>query len=258
MGLYDELRRTSGTSGDGVVNGVVTGIVKENYNKDDPGKVKVEMFLGEEGKNVTGWVPVMNAYSGDNFGVFTLPEVGSEVVVAFNMGDRNKPIVIGCLWSGKNKMPTDTAVEGNVKKRFITKGENEILIDDTSDKQKIKIKTKKGRYILLDDENDSMKMQDKDGKNLVVIDSKKSEITIEAEKKITLKVGGTDALTLDGSGKKAVLTSTNVEVKAASKLELKGQTLNAEGTSTTVSGSGSLQLKSSSITQLKGSMVKIN
>ncbi len=256
MGLYDELRRASAQNGDGLMYSIVTGVVKENYNKDNPGMVKVEMFLGETGKNVTGWVAVMSPYAGEEYGFFTLPEVGSEVVVAFNMGDRNRPVVIGSLWSGKNKLPQDTAVQDNVKKRFITKGKNEISIDDTKDKEKIEIKSAKGRKILVDDEKDSMTLQDKDGKNMVEINTKNSEISLLADKKIVFKIGGKAVLTLESS--KATLTSGTIEIKADSKLDLKGQTLNAEGTSSTVSGSSSLQLKSSGTAMLKGAMVKVN
>jgi len=33
----------------------------------------------------------------------TLPEVGDEVLVAFNHGDQRKPYVIGSLWNGADK-----------------------------------------------------------------------------------------------------------------------------------------------------------
>ena len=53
MGLYDDLGGVTPGFSDGSISGIVTGTVKENYNKDFPGKVRVELFLGESGKNVT-------------------------------------------------------------------------------------------------------------------------------------------------------------------------------------------------------------
>ena len=242
----------------GNIHGIVTGTVKENYNKDFPGKVRIELFLGENGKNVTGWIPVMSSYAGTNHGSYILPEVGSEVVVAFQMGDRNRPIVLGSLWSDKNNLPENVSTEKNTTKKFITKGENELLIDDTQDKQKITVKTKNGKGIEIDEEKDRISLYDKDNKNSITIDSKKGEITISADKKIILKVGGSEAAVFDGSSKKISLKSTTIELKADKDFNAKGQTTKIDGTSVKVNGASSLQLSSSGSTQVKGTMVKIN
>lgn len=258
MSLLDELGGLSQGFQDGCISGIVTGTVKENYNKDEPGKVRVELFLGENGKNVTGWIPVMSSYAGTEHGSYTLPEVGSEVVVAFRMGDRNKPIVLGSLWSEKNKLPKDAATEKNTMKEFITKGGNEIVIDDTEDKQKITVTTKKGKSLELDEEKERLVLHDKDSKNSILIDSKKGEITISADKKVVIKTGGSDAAVFDGSGKKISLKSATIELKADKDIAMNGQNVKLDGTSTKVNGASSLQLSSSGSTQLKGTMVKIN
>ncbi len=258
MGLFEDLSSAPSGFSDGIIGGIVIGTVKENYNKDHPGKVRVELFLGEKGKNVTGWIPVMSGYAGANHGIYTLPEVGSEVVVAFQLGDRNRPVVLGSLWSDKNKLPPKAATEKNMSKVFVTKGGNEITVDDTQDKQKIIIKTKKGKSFELDEEKDKISLQDKDGKNSVVIDSKSGAVTITADKKLILKVGGSQAALFDGSGKKISLKSATVELKADKDAVVKGQNVKIDGTSMKVSGASSLQLSSSGSTQVKGTIVKIN
>ena len=258
MGLFDDMQSTSAEYSPDLIGGIVTGTVKENYNKDDPGKIKVELFLGEQGKNVTGWIPVMSPYAGSEFGRYELPEVGSEVVVAFNMGDRNRPVVLGCLWSAKNKLPTETATEKNMVKRFITKGKNELFIDDTQDKQKIEIKTANGKGVVFDEEKDCITVYDKDKKNSINIDSKKGEITVTADKKIVLNVGGSDAGIFDGSGKKITLTTGSVEIKANNDITEKGQNIKVEGTAVSIKGTSSLQAQSSGTTVVKGTLVKIN
>ncbi len=257
MGLFDEMMMPDSRNSR-IMSGIVTGTVKENYNKDHPGMVRVELFLGENGKNVTGWIPVMSPYAGSGHGTFTLPEVGAEVVVAFNMGDRNRPVVLGCLWSDKNKFPKDAVTDKNTKKEIVTKGENQIIIDDTQDKQKIIIKTKKGKLISLDEEKNTLTMADKDNKNSVVIDSAKGVVTITADKKIILKAGGNPALTADGSGKKLSLKSTTIELKADKDLTAKGQNMKLDGTAVKLNGASSLQVSSSGSTQVKGAIVKIN
>lgn len=258
MSLFEEMTGyADGIDAGGIINGVVTGTVKENYNKDNPGKVKVELFLGESGLNVTGWIPVMTPYAGNKYGSFALPEVGDEVVVAFRMGDLNCPIVIGSIWSGKNPQPEKAVTEKNLTKKFITKGKNEITIDDTDDKQKIEIKTAKGKTIILDEEKDNMVIHDKDSKNAITIDAKKGEITIKADKKITLDAGGVKGV-FDGTGKKLSLTAGTVEANADQTFHAKGTTTQIEGANVEVKANASLKVQSSAITEVKGSMVKIN
>ena len=244
MSLFGEMSGyLPGTEASGIINGVVTGTVKENYSKDNPGKVKVELFLGETGLNVTGWIPVMAPYAGNKYGEFALPEVGDEVVVAFNMGDLNCPIVIGSLWSGKNLQPDGAVTEKNMIKRFVTKGKNEILIDDTADKQKIEIKTAKGKSLVFSEEADSITIRDKDNKNSVTINSKSGEIAIKAEKKITLDAGGAKAV-LDGSGKKVSLSSGTVEAKADQTFHAKGTSAKIEGTNVEIKANASFKSQS--------------
>ena len=258
MSLFGEMSGLgSGADPNGIISGVVTGTVKENYDKDNPGKVKVELFLGEDGINVTGWIPVMTPYAGNKYGGFALPEVGDEVVVAFRLGDRNCPIVIGSLWSGKNLHPDGAVEEKNMIKRFVTKGNNEVLINDTKDKQKIEIKTSKGKTILIDEENDKLEFKDKDGKNFVKIDCKGGEITIKAEKKITIDAGGTKGI-FDGTGKKITLDSGTVDVKAQQTFQAKGVTAKLEGTNVELKANASLKAQASAVAEIKGAMVKIN
>jgi uncharacterized protein involved in type VI secretion and phage assembly len=241
----------------GIINGVVVGTVKENYNKDNPGKVKVELFLGEKGLNVTGWIPVMTPYAGNKYGAYTLPEVGDEVVVAFLLGDRNCPIVIGSVWSGKNPQPEKAVTEKNMTKKFITKGKNEITIDDTADKQKIEIKTAKGKNIVLDEEKDNLIISDKDKKNSITVDVKNGAVTVRAAKKITLDAGGAKGI-FDGSGKKITLDAGTVELKASQTFHAKGTTTKVEGTNVEVKANASMKVQASGITEVKGSLVKIN
>ncbi len=257
MSLFEDMMMLPDIDERGVISGVVTGTVKENYNKDYPGKIKVELFLGESGRNVTGWVSVMTPYGGADHGYYSLPEVGSEVVVAFNMGDRNRPIVLGSLWSDQNKLPKGAATEKNTVKTFVTKGGTEIMIDETKDKQKIVVTTPKGKGIELNEEKDTITLHDKDKKNSILIDSGKGTITINADKKLVLKAGGSEAAVFDGS-KKASIKSTSIELNANKDFKAKAQTTNLEGTAVTVKGTSSLQVTSSGSTQVKGTIVKIN
>ena len=123
MSFFGELYDGAGRPGDGQrMFSVTTGKVVKNWDDKHPGMVQVEIFLGEGGKNRTDWVRVAQPYAGKEFGFYFLPEVGDEVVLAFNLGDRDHPIVIGSLWSQLNPVPQDAATEKNEAKTLRTKG----------------------------------------------------------------------------------------------------------------------------------------
>lgn len=255
MSLLEEFIVTTSASEDKIFS-VTTATVKENWNEEYPGMVRVEMFLGESGKNWTGWIPVMSMYAGNSHGYYALPEVESEVVVAFNMGDRNCPIVIGSLWSDKNALPADTAAKDNLVKRFKTKGGCEIIFSDEDSKQNIEIKTPGGFGITIDDENKKVELHDSSGKNGLLIDEKNGAVAIKADKKVTLSVGGSDVITLDAQS--AAVKSQSVKLEADQNLSLKGMNDTIEGSQVKVSANGTMEVSASGMTQIKGSMVKIN
>lgn len=244
MGVFDDVIESASVR-DSMYSNVTTGVVKENWNKDCPGTVRVELILGAEGKNVTGWIPVSMPYCGDGFGWYTLPEIGTEVVVAFLMGDRNCPIVIGSLWNNKNKIPPSTAGDKNLVKRFKTKGGCEVIFNDEDKKGEIQIITPGGFKVSLDDEKKSITLSDKDAKNGLVIDGDKGEVTVKAENKIHLSAGGQDLLLADGKSKAVTVKSNNVTVEASQALKLKGQNSSLEGSMMNIKAQGSFKAESS-------------
>ncbi|MCH5341010.1 MAG: hypothetical protein J1E01_06065 [Acetatifactor sp.] len=256
MGVIEELLDAQIiTVGD--VSGIITGLVKENWDEEHPGMVKVEYFLGEQGKNLTGWVPVAVPYAGKEYGYYALPEVGTEVVLAFQMGNRNCPIVLGCIWNQQNALPKETANENNTVKKLLTKGGCEIQFSEEEGKEQILVHTPKGLKVLLEDENETIQLGDKDGKSGVSVDTKNGAVTILADKTLELKVGGNVMLSLNGSSKAIDIKGGKLSCNADQSLELKGQTLKLEGTSTQIKGSGTLKLEADGTAQLKGAMVQL-
>ncbi|MBQ9632872.1 MAG: hypothetical protein IJV04_08190 [Lachnospiraceae bacterium] len=239
------------------IPGICTGLVKDNYDAEHPGMVKVDYFLGEDGKNMTGWVPVMSPYAFKNCGAYAMPEVGAEVVIAFNMGDRNCPIVIGCLWNKKNEVPKQTSVEGNKIKRFLTKGGCEVEFNDDQGKESIEIRTPGKLSVRIDDDKKSVVIADKDKKNSFTLKSDEDSVTIVAGKKLTLQAGSATKISMDPGS--VSIKAEKVNVEAQSTASIKGvSSVKVNGAQVAVTGSSSLDLKSSGMTQVKGSLVKLN
>lgn len=87
------------------MNGVVTGQVVSRDDPDQQGRVQVSLpFLG--GQNESYWAPVATMMAGGGRGAWFMPEVGDEVLLAFNQDDVNHPHIIGFLWNGQNSPPS--------------------------------------------------------------------------------------------------------------------------------------------------------
>ncbi len=262
-GLFDYNR---GSGYDSVIPGITTGVVKSNYDKDNPGMLQVEMFLGESGKNVTGWVPYMTGYAGKGFGIYHLPEVGSQVVIAFICGDRDHPVVLGQLWDKKNTITEGAVTEKNTVKSLKTKGGIEVVLsEEAKDKEKITVKTPGGSTISIDDENKKITMQDGKGENSVLINSEEGSISLTGKTKLLFKVGDNTSITVEKDS--ITLKSKDIKLNATGNIDLGGQNikgaakanLEMEGKSgATIKASGSLKINSSAMLEVKGSMVKIN
>lgn len=274
MSLFDELLEEQKESRRQTQNmpGIVYGIVKENWHKDHPGMVRVEILQGEQGKNVSDWIPVMAPYGGANFGAYALPEIGTQVVIAFELGNIHSPLVIGCIWNQGDPVPPETADEKNTKKTLITKGGNKVLFSDQEGKEKIELETKGKLFVGLNDEKQTLTLRDEKGENSISVDAKNGNITISAAKKLVLQVDKKDIVTLEGGGGSAKVKTGQISVEADQSLKLKGQTTDVEGNSLnakgqnvkmegnmlSLAGKGTLKAESSGMMQLKGSMVKIN
>lgn len=275
MGLFDEMLEKDETEdgGQANINGVAIGVVKENWDEDHPGMIKAEISLGSSGKNLTDWIPVAVPYAGKEFGTYFLPEIGSQVLLAFHMGDINCPIVIGSLWNQTDVIPPETANEKNTVKKIKTKGGNVITISEESGKEKISIQTKGELKAELDDENQKIILQDKEGKNAISIDAKNGTMNFKSEKKAVFNINGQPMLTLDGEGKAVKIKAGKIEVEADQSLTMKGQTAGLDGNSLKIQGqqleltakvsmaikaNASLKAESSGMTEIKGSMLKLN
>lgn len=130
------------------IPGVVTGVVKSVDDPDQQGRVQISLpYLG--GQNDSTWAPVATLMSGGGRGSWFMPEVGDEVLVAFNQEDVQHPYIIGFLWNGQDKPPVSN-ISSKVR-RLRTVSGHQIDFDDRDGQEKITITTKGGHQIQMDD-----------------------------------------------------------------------------------------------------------
>jgi uncharacterized protein involved in type VI secretion and phage assembly len=80
--------------------------------------------------------------AGNRRGAFFMPEVGDEVVVAFEQGDVNSPVILGSLWNDRDLVPeTADATASNNRRTIVSRAGHQITLDDTPGGGGITIKT---------------------------------------------------------------------------------------------------------------------
>ncbi|APR86240.1 VgrG protein [Minicystis rosea] len=86
----------------------VVGPPGEEIHVDEKGQIKVQFHWDREGKyddKSSCWIRVMQPWAGASWGHQFIPRVGMEVVVAFEGGDPDKPMVLGSLYNGTHPPP---------------------------------------------------------------------------------------------------------------------------------------------------------
>lgn len=84
--------------------GVVTGRVVNLLDPLAQGRVQVQ-FPWLDGTDLSAWARVATPSAGPLYGMYFIPSIGDEVLVAFEHGDINHPYIIGSLWSLKAPPP---------------------------------------------------------------------------------------------------------------------------------------------------------
>lgn len=197
---------------DSTIPGVAVGIVTDNEDPDDMGRVKLT-FPWRSAEDESYWARIATPMAGDDMGTYFLPEVDDEVLVGFEDGDIHHPYVIGALWNGKQSPPQTNSDGKNDVREVKSRSGHEILLDDNKQSGKVEITTNAGHTITLDDSSGSEKItvEDKSGQNTIEFDAVAGKLDLEAGTKLSLKA---PQLELKGDG--------TVKVEAGGMLTLKG------------------------------------
>ena len=267
-----------------------TAIVIDNADEEEKmGRIKVR-FPWMEPDEETPWIRISAFHATKDNGHYFVPEIDDQVLVDFELGCPDLPIVISSLFHGKAK-PEKWYHKNNELKAIKTRSGNEILFDDKSGKETIKIFSpdEKNIITLTMDESKRIKIVS-DG--YIEISAKKdmslsaNNISITARKKITTSCKTFDNSASDdmifsagkniessagkelsassgmgtslSAGTQYQIEGMNVDIAATAKLDMSSKisklsgsvTADVDSKMTTVSGTG--------VTTIKGGLVKIN
>jgi len=144
--------------------GVYPALVTDLVDRDRLGRVQVRFpWLGSDGdRDVRAWATLCSPYADDDQGLEVLPEVGSEVVVAFEAGNLRRPYILGSAWNGKAHLPHDPEQANNIRV-LRTRGKSQIEFDDTAGAPKVTLSTNSGHRVVLDDGAQSLTIEHSSG-----------------------------------------------------------------------------------------------
>ncbi|MEZ4359655.1 MAG: phage baseplate assembly protein V [Kofleriaceae bacterium] len=202
------------------IHEAVIGVVTDNKDPDKLGRVKIKVPVLSD-QDTTWWAQIMMIGAGKNRGWFFLPEIDDEVLVLFEHGDMQRPVVIGALWNGKDK-PPDKNPGGNPRRVIKSRGGSKVIFDD-----------EKNQLVLEDGAGMGRITFDADG-NKVTLQSLKGDVCIQAPEGEVLIKGADIEIT----------AGTNLEVHAGSDMKYGGATIKMNG-STVSYGSSTISINNS-------------
>ncbi len=240
-------------SGSRFADGLTVGIVTNVSDADGMNRVKVKFpYLSDDIESA--WARLVLPGAGKSRGLLIMPEIDDEVLVGFEHGDVRRPYVLGGLWNGKDAppMPTSDAKlvnNGNVVTKSFTsrKGHVVSIVDGNADSDDLIVVALEGKRATLSLAHDAVALYHGQDVDLSIttdtasiklrkggdINIKGKNITIEAQQDIKL-------------------SGANLKVAAQSGVEA---TANAQ---VKLSGNGGVQVNSSGIVEIAGTMVKVN
>ena len=169
------------------------------------------------------WARVATLMGGMGRGTFFIPQVGDEVLVAFNQGDVREPYVIGGLWSTIDRPPALLPTDAINKRVIRTPLGHEIEFDD-----------------LL--------------QTLTITSTTQQSVTL-GPTGVTIAAGAVppparSTITVDAAG--------NITLKSLASIKLDAPTVTINGTSIALNAAGSATLKAGGVCTVQGGQVKIN
>lgn len=225
------------------MQGIHLATVKK-IDADPAGNSRIQVTLPSNAETEAGiWARMVNFYATGDSGSFFLPEIGDEVALGFFDNDPRYPVILGSVYSSKNKPPY-TAESTNKIKAIVTKTKMKLEFDE--EKKIITLVTPGANTIIISDDGKSIELKDQNS-NSVKLNT--DGITLDSAKDINITAKGN--ITLDAVGK--------VSVSAKQDTAIAGMNVTATAqVGFTAKGNATAEVSASGQTTVKGGIVMIN
>jgi phage protein D len=226
------LSNPGGGGAAGAVRPTIPGVVvAEVVDSEDPlllGRVKVR-FPWLDDLYVSDFARVRQDHVSEGSGCLWIPEVGTEVLVAFDRGDINSPYVLGCLYNMTMPPEPPPDIEGLVNERRIqSRMRHMIQFQDGEEAQGI---------LLISGEEDCLIRIDAMEQAIEIVSA--GMINVEAAAELSITAGGDISITTEGA------------------LTLEGGEVAINGESLNLSGEGDVTVTAEGAVMVAGSVIML-
>ncbi|MDR1952990.1 MAG: phage baseplate assembly protein V [Clostridiales Family XIII bacterium] len=269
MALYDIIDEiasrqvTKTETGDTRAYGVMVGVVAKNYDKDMPGRVCVTIPTRDKEANELQWVRLVQPSGGPKWGHYFLPEIGDQVLLAFENGNIEKPYLIGCVSKDRDQFLSRSVDPDNTVKRIVTRNGSALTFEDNKegegDKDCITLSTAKSTHTLkLDNENGLISLTDKKGENSINLKTVDGTMNIKAKSRITVEVGDKIKLIMNGETGAVRLECDALNLQASQKVSVKTDgMMKVDASQISEKASSMYKTESGGIVSISGSPIKM-
>ena len=226
---------------------LVVGKEGEEIDVDELGRIAVQ-FYWDRDKTASRRIRVAQVWAGNHRGALFLPRIGDEVLVQYEEGDPDRPIVVGSVYNGANEVPADLPAK-KTRSGFLTRsskggnGYNMLVFDDTAGDEHIRMRSQKAlMFKALGDETRDINGSQTEtigGDETINVGSGAGggNFTINSFQSITLNVGPTEMpLTQIKMDQQSITLSVGPEgLMSQIKMSASGITLSAMAGITTIS-----------------------
>lgn len=250
-------------TGDTRIYGVTIGVVVQNYNAQMPGRVCVNIPTRDAQTNQLKWARQAVPSSGTGWGYYFVPEIGDQVLLAFEGGNIEKPYIIGCVPRDNSMLLSRAADPLNQNKRIVTKHGSMISFGDNAEGEgtldKISIETAGGGHVVeLNNETGSITLSNKEQTNRIEMKTREGMMTIKAGTNLTIEVGEQIRVIMNGESGTVQIQAGTVSVNATEQVKASaGGMLKLDGAQVSVTGSSVLKAESGGMVSISGNPITI-
>jgi type VI secretion system secreted protein VgrG len=209
----------------GLQSALVTGPEGAEIHTDEYGRIKVQFHWDREGRNnerSSCWLRTSQPWSGNGWGLTSLPRVGDEVLVDFMNGDPDWPIVVGSVNNAASpalyKLPANKTQSG-IKTRSTPGGGpdnfSELRFEDKKGSEEVYLQGEKDWNILIKNDKGQTVMRDETlavGNNRIkTVGSNQSE-----------QIGANQMQTIGANKTETVAINKSESIGAAKELSIGG------------------------------------
>lgn len=231
------------------------GVVTDNKDPESRYRVRVKLnYTDDTGTQLeTPFLRILTPHAGTSYGTYFLPDIGDEVMVGFERGNPEKPVVMGNLWNGQVKPESAVYNDDNNYKAIYTRGGNRIDIGDEGGKEYIKITNAANNSLFFECDGPKITMHTEGDLEIDAVKNIKMKagenFSIEAGKNFSVKSGKATEFKVGSEAKieatnDCTVKANNIKQSAQMNHETKaGMSNKAEGMMVDISGNTSVKVQ---------------